>query len=532
MERISRREWVWVALGCLVLIAVTGFPYAMGFSLSSTDLVFSGSIIAVEDGNTYLAAMRQGAAGRWLFHILFTPEPHQGGAVFLFYFLLGKLAALTGTPLPWMLHIARLVTTPLLLAAIYRFAAFFTPWVYLRRLAFILATTGAGLGWLWVALGQPFELAKMPIDLWVPDAFAFLTVFIFPHLILAQALILLLAISGLRLLEQPSWTGTFLAAIIGLGLSLIHPYSLPLVLGLLGLLWVWRSYAARQANWLSLAQLATIGLLSLPYLAYSFWLFATNPVFHSWQQQNRLLSPNPIHYLLGYGLVAVLALVGLLHPREWRRLRQSRFLGLWLLVVPVLLYIPSNLQRRFLDGYQLPVVMAALVGLLCLLRHVSPRWRRRGVFALVIVSTLTNILMLTGASFTVAAHTRLVFHPRPVVEAARWLEDNVPEDSIVLAAYDTGNMLPAYALVRTFVGHGPQSVDADLKRQLVIDFFSGSMPPAQRQSLLEEYRVDYLFYGPDEQVLGEFSPDADSTFHPVFHNEAVTIFQVAGEEPQ
>jgi len=526
---ISRKEWLWVALGCLVIMALTGFPYVMGFSLSSTDMVFSGSIIAVEDGNTYLAAMRQGAAGDWVFHIPYTPEPHRGGAVFIFYILLGKLAALTGVTLPWMLHAARLMTTPLLLAIIYRFIAFFTPWVYLRRLGFVLAGTGAGLGWLWVALGQPFGPGNMPIDLWVPDAFAFLTIFTFPHLILAQALILQLVTNGLQLTEHSNWQRTLRCVLLGLILSAIHPYSLPLVLVLLGLYWAWRRKSSWREHWLSLFQLVAVGLVSMPYLLYSLWLFAANPVFHSWQQQNRILSPNPIHYLLGYGIIGGLALIGLLYPHTWRRLRQGQFLVLWLLLVPVFLYLPSNLQRRFLDGYQLPVLVMALAGLLDVLRTLPPRWRRRSVTLLVVISTFTNILLLTGAAYAVAARTPLIFIPRPAVKAAHWLDSNVPKDSIVLAAYDTGNMLPAYASVRTFVGHGPQSMDADHKRQLVSEFFS-SMSSAQRKALLVEYDVDYLFYGPNECDLGGFSPSRDSIFVSVYHNQAITIFRVVGEE--
>ena len=500
MERISRREWTWVAMVCTVLIVVTGAPYLLATCLNSPGLVFSGSIIGVEDGNAYLAAMHEGAAGEWLFHIPFTPEPHQPGAVYFLYLLLGKLAHLTGLSLPVMLHVARLVTTPLLMFAIYRFAAFFTPWVYLRRLAFVLAATGAGLGWLWVAAGRSFELNQMPIDFWVPDAFAFLTVFLYPHMILAQALILLLAIGGVRLLDHPDWSRTILVAILGLALSAIHPYSLPLLLGLLGLLWSWRAIISRKPDWLALAQLVVIGLLNLPYLAYCYRLFATNPVFHSWQVQNRVLSPHPIYYVLGYGLVALLACVGLVHPMGLRRRTSNRFLVLWLLVVPILLYIPYNLQRRFLDGYQLPLVMAALAGTVCLLRRVPPRWRRRCVLLLAAVSAFTNILILTGATISVIAHTPPIFNPRPVVEAAQWMDANVPADSIVFASYNTGNVLPAYASVRTFVGHGPKSVNVDEKRRMVIDFFS-TMSPEQRRSLLREYRVDYLFFGPGRTGL-------------------------------
>ena len=48
-------------------------------------LVFGGCILLVEDCYSYLAKMRQGAEGAWLFHIAYTPEPHSGTLFFLFH---------------------------------------------------------------------------------------------------------------------------------------------------------------------------------------------------------------------------------------------------------------------------------------------------------------------------------------------------------------------------------------------------------------------------------------------------------------
>ncbi len=529
---ISRREWVWVAVWSGVLLLVTTLPYWLGALQSTSGQVFGGFVLAAEDGHAYLAAMRQGADGALAFYIPYTPEPHAPGYVFAFYLLLGRIAGWLCLALPVAHHLVKAITTPLLLAAAYRFVAHFTGWRVVRQVGCLLIGLGGGLGWLWLLAGQSATLGIMPIDLWVPDAFAFLTMLTFPHLALAQALILWIAISGLKLVRRPDWRLALVNAALGLVLSLIHPYSLELVLGLLGLYWAIEACRARRPNWRSLAQLAAIGLVSAPYLLYSLILFSTNPAFVSWQLQNRILSPSPIYYVLGFGLVGLLAVLGALRPRWLRRAPDATFLYLWAILVPVGLYIPSNLQRRFLDGYQAPLTVLAVAGLIYLLYGVARRWRRVILATVATASLLSSLVLLLGTTVLVVSRSPLVFEEQPVLVAMDWLAGHAPRQSLVLGAFHTGNVLPGRALVRTFVGHGPQSANADVKEAQVAAFFDAATPDDQRRVLLAAYGVDYLFYGPRERVLGDFSPGAVGYLRPVYDNGSVQIYQVLpGDAP-
>jgi hypothetical protein len=528
---VTRAEWRWVAGWSAALLLLTGLPYAVGVLSQTPDLVFSGFFTAVEDGNTYLAAMHQGAAGRWAFHIPFTPEPHDPGYVFGLYLLLGRLSAWSGLAPALVLHLAKLVTTPLLLAGVYRFAAQFTGSRLVRRVGFILVAAGGGFGWLWVATGQPIALGAMPTDLWVTDASAWLTLLTFPHLALAQALILWVAVNGLQLLCKPSWPRALVTGLLGLALGLVHPYSLPLVLGLLALTWLVGSLKQRHADWRRLLQLALAGLIGLPYLVYSLVLFTTNPVFNSWQAQNTMRSPDVASYLLGFGLLCPLALIGLLRARPLRRWNNWRLLMLWVVLVPLGLYIPSNLQRRWLDGYQAPLTLMALAGLLALLHFLPRAWRRRALGTVVALSLLTSMVLLAGFTALVAARPPLVFIPQPVETAMAWLDEQAAPDSVVLAAYDTGNRLPARALVRSFVGHGPQSVDAAAKREQVQAFFGAGMSDADRLALLEAYDIAYVFYGPTERALGDLDPARLPGLQCVYSAGGVDIYRVVHPAP-
>jgi uncharacterized membrane protein len=98
----------------------------------------------------------------------------------------------------------------------------------------------------------------------------------------------------------------------------------------------------------------------------------------------------------------------------------------------------------------------------------------------------------------------------------------------VLASYGTGNYLPARVGARVFVGHGPESVNAEQKKMLVARFFGGSADDAWRQRLLDEYSVSFVFWGPGERALGTFEPVGAGYLEPVYERDDYAVFEVVG----
>jgi hypothetical protein len=73
---------------------------------------------------------------------------------------------------------------------VYAFVARFTVDVMVRRVAWLLVAIGSGLGWLLILLGASKWLGDLPLDFWVPEAYAFLVLFNLPHLALTETLLL------------------------------------------------------------------------------------------------------------------------------------------------------------------------------------------------------------------------------------------------------------------------------------------------------------------------------------------------------
>jgi uncharacterized membrane protein len=227
--------------------------------------------------------------------------------------------------------------------------------------------------------------------------------------------------------------------------------------------------------------------------------------------------------VLGFVIPLILALIGLVITRSQPR---HRFLHVWMLAVPVLVYLPIALQRRFLDGYQAPLAVLAAIGLLWLIQKVPGKLRQTGllIFTVLIIS-ITNLFLLTGAIVTVAQQPDIIFIQKAQVDATRWLAGQKSQ-AIVLSTHQTGNYLPTVADVRTFVGHGPETIESSRKNEMVAEFFVTN-DDEFRLNLLATYNIDYLYYGPAERALGDFSPADVSYLDPIYDNGTVQIFKVA-----
>jgi len=522
-----------------VTLLLSAAPYVAGYLASSPEAEFDGAVMNLEDIHCHLATMQQGARGQWRFHLLFTPEDHQGAFLRPLYLTLGHLARLGGLPLTFTYHLARLLCGALSLLSAYAFISLLLRRA-MRRIAFFLTCLSSGLGWLWLLLRPTPPGGISPIDFWLNDAYIFFSLFLFPHFAFSIAA-LLAVFSGALLYEtEPRRRYLALVAFASLALALEHPFAILIVMAVLasyGLI-LWISHGAFPVR-LVLPGLIC-GTISFPVLAYDLLLFYREPVFRAWQAQNYTLSPPPLYYVLGYGLLLPLALVGVM--RLWRRRdRRGVFAIAWVATVAVLIYLPIPLQRRMLEGVQVPLsVLAAqgLGGILASLRRSSllKRLRPPGyplhklrllLLNLLLVSTLpSNLYLVAGATLAAWQRHPSLFHPRTTVEAIDWLETHSAWTDTILSSYETGNYIPARIGHRVFWGHWSGTAWYAQKRRLALTFFGERTDDAWRIAFLREYGIRYLFYGPEEKALGAFDPTGKPYLTPVFSNGRVTVYEV------
>lgn len=504
VRSIDVNEKLWVLMYSVLVLVLTSLPYFIGFYTESPDWRFSGFVFNVEDGNSYIAKMLRGASGDWLFRSPYTYQEQSGVLAFFPYILLGKLAsgAEMHTQLVVLYHLFRWMAGLFVMYSTYAFLALFVKSIWIRRLGLVLASLGGGLGWILVIVGRSQWLGSMPLEYYSPETFGFLSIYGIPHLAMARGMLL----SALRMYMEghPNQSRGAVIGLIGILAGLFQPLSV-VILGLVIGLHLLVSYKiSRTLEGIDLASSfdfwnekfkdsCIAGLFLLPFIIYNL-VALKQPYVKQWTEQNIILSPHPFHYLLAYGGVLPLSIVGGRRVLADKDLR-GMLTVIWVLMLPILAYFPFNLQRRLPDGVWVALLSLFLYGVESLNKEAIRKW----VSVVLLVMLLpTSFFLLAGGVQTALAKEAPVFVPGEQVAAFKFLANNARVDSVVLSSYSTGNALPAWAPLRVVIGHGPESVGLKDFQPIIERFYSSEMNSMERMRLLSQFSVDYVYWGKNE----------------------------------
>jgi hypothetical protein len=515
----AEQRWVMVMAGLVALL--TWLPFAVsGFAARDAGMVFSGFLLNPVDGFTYLAKMRMGWQGHWLYHLPFTLEQGPGALLFTLYFALGHLARALDVPLVDVFHAARIGCNFVFLWVVYGFVARATGDVQLRRLMWWLVAVGSGLAWVVQKYGLGLSFYEQQA-IWHMNMFYIM--FIAPHLPLAAALMLLMVALALNP-AAASWRVAAPLLACSLSLVLVLPYSLVLVYVVLGVTLVAIGWRDRALPWDRSIVLVLSGLATLPVLLYLQWSIRNDPTLVAYTRQNEAWSPSGAGMLLSFGLLLPFLVPGAL--TAWRRRSDWDIMLLaWIATALVLMYLPYQYQWRFSAGLHVPIAVLAAQGLRDTVRRA---WVRRGVIALVCLTPCYLMLTLIagkGSVQTAIAHYPLTYLSRQEATTLRWMAQNLPPRVAVLASHEMGLFIPAYAGQRVVYGHVSETIDPKTKSRLLDDFFSGSAD--QRAGLLQALGVDYVLIGPRERARARDTLDpAQLPLTKVFSDGDVAVYQV------
>lgn len=510
-----------------ITLLLAQLPYVLAYFLTPSDLLFSGALGNLHDANSYLAKIRQGMQSGWLFYDLYTPEPHPGALLFLFYIFLGKVAALCSLTPDLALALARPVFGLVLTATLYWFLAILLKRRDDRKKSFLFLCFSSGLGWLLLLFGESELVGYSSPDLWVPEAITFFTLLSFPHFAAATSLTLVTVGALFVSFRTGRHAPAICAAVACFVLSWIHPFNLAVVFGVLATYLVGRMVKRRCILWKQLRQLGLCLALSLPVVLYiQFGVLASNQVLRAWISQSRLASPHPVAYLIGYGLLVPLALAGA--AKSIRAGDHAATLPLfWIGAGSILLYLPFDTQRRFLEGMHVPFSLLASLGWNAI--TIPDNLPRIGVIILksALISGLvaSNVLILTSTISIATSQRYPYFIHDYEAEALVWLGEHNESQDTVLSSCITGSFIPAWAGKRVVIGHYAETIRFEEKASAVLEFFALDTPDEVRRAIVQRFGVAYLFYGPNEQALGDYDPSGDPLWQCAFTNDHITLYR-------
>jgi hypothetical protein len=524
---------VWIALAL-----ITTAPYLLASARTPAGFAFTGVLTAYDDTFTYLAWMRQGADGRILLCDLYTSEQHDCEFFFPLWIFLGLASRLTGGHLVLTFHAARILSALLLLLAARSVARRVMKSRRRIRYSLWLYAMSGGLGWLVFAANNRGDLldanaASGAVDLNLPEAIAFRSVYAQVHFVVGAALTFA-AINSLfiALVEQKRKQALIAGVLVSL-LALTHPYQVVVALAVAAvalLLWPWLkasqenlrkrySHPARAA--------AVLTAASLPGVIYLIYLRRFNELVREWLRDPKTFSPPPVEYILGFGIVAVFAVVALCLMRSSAK-PYAWLLLIWAVVHSALLYAPSPYQRRFVEGLQLPLTIAASAGIFWSVRRMK-NYKTILLVAIIIVTSVTNIGFIAGQ---VASQNELSgsndprrYAPVDLVAALNWLGANAERDAVLFSSYMTGSIAPSMTGLPVYLGHYNLTLYGREKSEQVAAFYSGGLTAESARRLLANGRAKYVIYGPYERAISDrfIAPDWLSL---VFSAGTVEVYRV------
>ena len=471
VTRTPWREWRLPLLMGLALAIVTAIPYVYAYAVQSPGHVFLGFFYLGDDANTYLAKMRQGWEGGWAWQNRYTTESSPTAYLFMFWIVLGHIAAVTNLPLIVVFHLARIAAAFALMAAAWLFIGQFIQDRGARRFAFFFCAIGLGMGYVIQALGHPVIFGNQTdtLDWRMPELSAFYSVLALPHFAWSGVFAALGVALTLKAIERGSVTLGVLGGLAWLGQASIHPQMPILMGGATALALLLRP--ARPRGWIAAAIAFAI---PAPYILYSYLAFIGNPEVQRWTFHSKnALPPESISLFFAIAPQLLLALTGVPGALR-RRSREDLFLVAWLVLLAVILYLPNpagDLRRRFLDGLYLPLVVLGARGLY---DSVLPRLRSLRARRLIPFSYVA--FAAVGSAFLVLAPLAVAASPMYSMPAAEydglnWL-GREPAGR-VLAMPGVGLYIPAYSSDTVYVGHYDETFDYVNKTQTALKVLTG-----------------------------------------------------------
>ncbi len=387
----------------------------------------------------------------------------------------------------------------------------------------MLASLGAGLGWLQMPLGWILDPQISPIDFWLIDAYLLFSLALFAHFSAAIAALVLALTAFLDQIHQPRWQNIALIAICALFVQIVNPIAFILAdLAMVGA-FVFSCWKNRKMDWKLFLTLGFLALIQIPLLVYSLILLTQDPIWARFTQQNATLSP-PLPYLFfGFALFWPFACLGIIRTLQ-KREATFGWAAFWVISAFGLAYLPVAIQRRFLLAVAIPLAVLATPALIDFSAWLSQRFHLGKFTGAVFVTALillTPLVMVTGYSVNFFSQPASFFEPAPLIQAVDWLNKNSAPNQVVLASEPTAQLVAIRTPLKLYFGHVMETLHYARKAQEVEGLYRGEQPA----TWLTAQDIDWVIWGPHEKKWGIF-PSNLPNLKVVYQNEAVTIYRV------
>lgn len=538
MTQPFKNNKIFFVLITIIIIAINYFPYFYAKIIERQNDSFSGAIFYTGDTGVYLSEMAQGSLGRWFTVNQFTQEDVKP-ATHIFYLWLGKLTKLFSGSMAEGLFIARLLSGILLLSVIYYFLGAVFDNVRLKNLAYLIVGFSGGFGWLFMNLFSSLikNRLSLPVDISFPDAIAFWRFSYPPHILLSHALLILsftLVIKALRKYDL------FCVVLTGLCLFLLNfitpTHTAVFYLSIL-ILFIFFLILRKISKTIIKIIILPI-ILSLPSFIMMSFVVLSDKIWNQIILHSTVtVSPSPslVYYLIGYGIMAVFSVIGIIYLAKRKLKNEYALLFAWFLSVILLSFFKISFQQRFIET-AFYVVMAVLAGFG--LYYLLPRYftfshdkylglsYKNFVLFFIFITILSNIYVLNRTIQEISYYPKIMYFDKEIERGITYLKNNASDYSIVLSSFSVGNYIPYLADKKVYIGHWVGTINLEDKMEKAGLFYKKQIGSEQAYNFIKQNKIGYVIYSDWEKDIGYLDPSSYSFLEPVYRSKSIIVYKV------
>ncbi len=490
-------------------------PVIYGIVQNNQEITFSGLFYNPIDGYSYFAKMIQGKSGNWTFQLPYSPVKNGDIFIFTLYIFFGHLSRIFYLGIPVLYHLFRILFAILFFFSLRTLLKlFFTEENKYYQGAMLSILFGAGLGWIFVISGE------LPADFWLAEAYGFLSAFSNPHFILSLVIMNVLIVILLNN-EKKSYVFLFIF-LLSIILVSISPFA-GIVIGFIYFVYLLINFPIIDRNFKKLISLA-IPVIFIGY--YQMKTITSDPVLSLWNAQNITASPSILNLIFSFS-PAILGIVMLLVWVFKKKIKLEKniiLLLLWIVFAFAMTIIPFNLQRRFLVGIYIPLVIVFWYLLGVFFENRKQKLAKFWIYLLIGIVIPSNLIVFLGSMNAIRNYEPLFFTKNNYLQAARWMDNNIKEQAVVLTNQELGLLVPAYGNFKVVYGHPFESINEDVVKNNLNKFWNDTLSVDESQKFLIENHVNYILCEKGNPIPN--CPTITKTFTALYDYDGIEIFQV------
>ncbi|MBQ7257130.1 MAG: hypothetical protein IJS60_05500, partial [Abditibacteriota bacterium] len=361
-----KKNLAFLVLTSLILILLSSLPYIYALVVRPADGVFTGYTKNIDDMAVYGSWVKQVSMGPIYITNLFQPGSGAGVQYNVYFLILGMFSRFAHTSPSVTLHIFRLLQGICLVFVFWLFTGLFTEKDNIRKMATVVFLFGSGFGY--------FLHSATTIDVWQPEAITFMSVYLNPLFTISLILIISIFYSLIKLWYTGQRKYFYSGSLLLLLLGNVHTYDVVNIYAVWIVFLIYRLFTEKGfVSWIKNTYkeilVLAIGVIT-PFI--NFMIYRSDPIYKA--RVDTPISTHPIYdILLGYGLVFIFALVGvvLLSKIKFKDKKEYIPLCLWFVLNLITIYIPFSQQRKFIMGYEIPLAVLAAFGIYYLLINIK-----------------------------------------------------------------------------------------------------------------------------------------------------------------